>query len=745
MKLFYIFLAIFCSSLLNAQDCPSIEGGSSHTQGNLKANLLKSGEVYNQLFIKNGIGEDGSLDSRVYTPLIYSENIWIGGKTRAQSLNMAGGLYNKQDWTAGNLNYLGLTNSDKCDFYNQVFTVTKQDILKAIEITSNNGSCDDIPSSILNWPAKENPFLNYKDTDLSRVCFFDNDSDGIYNPCQGDLPTIPDQNVDVGMDFDMNTVPCSLSLYLINDNGSKHSTIETDAVKMDVEVYTFSYDIQELEDVIFTSYKYNNHGNEDLSDFYFSFWNDFEIGCKENDLLGCYPDYNMVYAYNNGEEICGQDAFEKEVPMIGISVLKGPDAPFIFANVNGKDTLLHPYLGSGIVDTVIEVGISSVSIPVDCFGQQCLPSYPTEFYNIMRGENLNGTPILDLNGNITSFPFNDDPSDPNGYNMCHSNEAPHTSLVSSFGPIIMQPGSINRIIKATIVTKDVDPSCPSIEPLLYKTKKAQDFYDKNFYNVSGPNAPNLQFEKVSDGIQISISDIPYNYLEPFEYEPQVSNPNYTFEGIKIYQVKSLNFDMTELENNELSYLLYQGDVSNNISNIYNWKPDFDGGTLNFVLDTKVIGNNNGIESEILFKYDYLNEKPYDPDQIYYFVAVSYAHNNYKSFDIATQEGQQYPYIETSCCKKVLRSDRATAVTNLSIEDDYSFKYAQNEFQIYDTKIDLKVTLFDIQGRATLDWHIRKNEDIKSENLSYLQTGIYFVNVHNVETGQNASHKILIIN
>ncbi|MDP4853682.1 MAG: hypothetical protein NWR22_10900, partial [Saprospiraceae bacterium] len=123
---------------------------------------------------------------------------------------------------------------------------------------------------------------------------------------------------------------------------------------------------------------------------------------------------------------------------------------------------------------------------------------------------------------------------------------------------------------------------------------------------------------------------------------------YTFEGYKLYQLANSSVTIADLENPDKSRLIFQVDLKNEVNRIFNWKTiDNPTGEEYYVPELKVEGGNNGIQHTFKIKEDQFSEgdRRLINHKKYYFVAVAYAHNNYRVFDPKAVLGQRKPYLE----------------------------------------------------------------------------------------------------
>lgn len=762
---FTLVLIVLSIPFVFAQDCDPFTASADVIHGKLKQTLLVGEDgLLNPLQIKIGIGPDGDLDTRTYVPLINSSNLWAGGLDPSGNIKLAAGEYNEQDWSPGPLDVFGATNTSTCNDWNRIWNVNKEEVLEAREIFLTNGPCEEIPPGILNWPARNNPNLSFLPLDQHFANFWDENGDGQYNPCDGDLPLVSINGCEAfSIEGFLEIMPSEFSFYVMNDNGSPHTVSFATPVQLEVHVTSFTFKSQEAEGIIFFKHKIINKASEDIRQMVFGQWLDFDIGCSTNDKLGSDEERQMLYAYNGSTEMgCGENSLEEKNIAVGFTYLRGPRGPFIIVEgSNGQDSLVHPPIGSGDFDTLVELRASSAMIPNDCFDPtqpfNCNPQTTSDFYNLLNARNFDGSFPLDNNGVSTSFMYSGNPADENQWSLCTDESIAETTGILSMSNILLQPQATNEIISAIYYTDDIDSDCPDVAAIKYKDDLVQSMYDNCFAHYAGPPAPEFQVVYSDVGVDIQLFDIPTEYRERVRqaFQGVHEDLNYNFEGIKVYQVASKNFDMDELDNPDLSVLVYQGDLVNDISDISNFKSDFEGAIQNWNQELKVEGNNEGIQIQFSLDYDFIRDQAIDMSDELYYVAISYGYNNYEDFDpmgivnadgstIAT--GQQYSYIESTCGLEVEESVISISQTNSPYNLGlYEYIYSDNVINLFNIEDDLTLQLYSIDGKSLEQWNANKGSSYTSSNLSEkLSSGLYFLQVRAVSSKSIGFHKTMVV-
>jgi hypothetical protein len=131
--------------------------------------------------------------------------------------------------------------------------------------------------NISEWPAAINPEI---------APFYDINSNGEYNPATGDFPLIKGDQ----------------AVYIVfNDDRGEHT--QTNGEKLGAEVHAMYYAFDRpndssLNNTIFASYQIINKSDNNYRDYYFGFYNDFDIGCPWDDYVGTDTVLNSMYGYN---------------------------------------------------------------------------------------------------------------------------------------------------------------------------------------------------------------------------------------------------------------------------------------------------------------------------------------------------------------------------------------------------------------------------------------------------------------
>ncbi|MFT6335969.1 MAG: hypothetical protein ACJATI_002724 [Halioglobus sp.] len=680
----------FSSPRLN---CQPAQANADLEINNVRARLLTGGDIWWNK-------EDGRYIVPKPAPgfdevsAIFAGGVWIGGVDPNGSLKLAGVQYAtgaNTDWYPGPLDDAGQTEATICENWDQFFSVKGADILKhiaAFDRGEEEFNCDEVIDAIKYWPARGNPYWNERYSfdipNQNLADFWDEDANGSYDPCQGDFPVIDI----VGCEAEnrgeaRELLPDEVVFWLYNDNGGSHNLTQATAIQMEVQVQAFGYATNdEVNDMTFYRYKLINKATDDIRNCYFAMWVDPDLGCDEDDYIGCDVERSLGYVYNEDatdgspgiECPSGALTYKNDVPILGIDYFRGPQSPRKFCrdendeiilNEDGTKCLEEVEIGTGEGDTLIELGMTSftyqnrgISDPPPATED---PQIDTEFYNILRGLWADGTAVTfgDSGFEPTSmdtvrYVFPDDPDDGTGWSMCTA-DLPFDDrrTVQATGPLLLQPGAKNELIIGAVFVPNIAYPCPSIDRLQFADDLAQALFDNCFNITDGPDAPDMYAVELdrqlvlllsNDSIEIESNNAKEEYLETDLQAPKGEMDSlYRFEGYKIYQLSNPNVSVQQLDNIELSRLIRQVDVKNGVDEIFNWSsvpnPDENRPPV-WIPERQVDGADGGIRHSFNVTVDQFanGDRTLINHKNYYYTVLAYAYNNYKQFDLDADEG-----------------------------------------------------------------------------------------------------------
>ncbi len=468
----------------------------------------------------------------------------------------------------------------------------------------------------------------------------------------------------------------------------------------------------EVNEATFYNYEIINRSTSTLHDTYFAQFADPNIGGSEDDYVGCDVSRGIAYAMNgdNYDASNGQEAgFGERPPAVGIQFIEGPYqdddgkdnigpvlsssgfwiSPSI-ADARADNGIVYSGLGTGYGDGIIDnermgmrkfmcynrIGTGGFLLNED-------PVTALHFYRNMTGYYKNGNhwnyggngiPQSGANPAVNMEYFFPGSSDPLGWGIANAgpqvpwseftmnNPPGDRRFMQSVGPFTLKPGGVNNLTLGVIYGRGED-YIDSRDKMIYASKKAQALFDNCFRIVEPPHAPRLLIRELENELILTI-DNPEgnNQFESYEAEDRAfivdhelgwqSTPYdkfYRFEGYQIFQVKHENVRVEEVLNSDLSRLAIQCDIENGISRIVNYKMDYELGVL--VPQLMVDGEDKGIRHSFNLKEDLFasgSDKTLVNHKTYHYIAVAYAHNEYKPFTTSglNRDGQTTPYISS---------------------------------------------------------------------------------------------------
>ncbi len=675
--------------------CANSESYIDQDINNVRARLLGGGDCWwdftNGRYIVPKVDPSSGQEE---VSSIFAASVWLGGLDPSGNLKLA-----CQDFrTAGENDFwpgplddkTGKTDAATCKSWDRHFKVTGDDIRKHLgNIRAGNLNPNDIPKSLRGWPARGNPFFLLEHrfelparTGLGLAGFFDANDDMLYNPLDGDYPSIEIRRCEPYSRY-----PDEMIFWIYNDEGAgqTHSKTGGKSIQMEVQVQAFSYQTADaLNDMTFQRYKLINRADEYIDSTYFAMWVDPDLGCHLDDYIGCDTATSLMYVYNQ-DETDGQPGancpstsgavptYGNNIPMLGVDYFRGPTK------------LIQIQLPDGqYKDTVVEIGMSSfMYYNNSAFGplpQTGDPEFPDHYYNYLLGRWRDGTRATkggsgyDPNStDYTNYLLPSSPNDPSGWSMCTANlPFGDRRTLQASGPFRLQPGTVNELIIGVPWVGDINMRCPDIELLLRADKLAQGLFDNCFERLEGPDAPTVDWVEMDRQLIAVLSNGPTSnnmdegyvqkdFLAPNRFttstDPAVrDSANFRFEGYVMYQLINPNVSTKDFGDPDKSRLVAQVDRRNNVSRIFNWEETVDPLHPNdptqkvYYPVEAVNGSNTGVHHTFSLREDQFavgNARQLINHKKYYYAVVAYAHNNYGNFKVVNgkTQGQQNPFLK----------------------------------------------------------------------------------------------------
>ena len=670
--------------------CANSEAQIDQEINNVRARLLAGGDCWwdftDGRYIVPKV-EPGS--GRPEVSSIFAASVWLGGLDPGGNLKLAcqdyrTGANPSNDFWPGPLDENGNTDRPICKNWDVHFRVTGADIEKHLtNLREGRTGATDIPRSIKGWPSKGNPYFievwgfDLPVTTQGLAGFYDKDEDELYDPLKGDYPSIEIRGCP------LDRYPDEMIFWIYNDQGggAPHTVTNGKTIQMEVQVQAFGYKTNdELNDMTFQRYKLINRATESIDSTFFALWIDADLGCAYDDYIGCdttllatrkkingvevvtFEPRNLMYIYNqdnlDGQPGCNCDAgtptYCNKIPLLGVDYFRGP----LDENANEIGMSSFVYYNNGSSQPPPPPGTTD-------------PGQDIQYYRYITGSWADGAPYT-IGGNgkggtiPTKFAFPSEPNNQAGWSMCSAGLPPaDRRTLQASGPFRLDPGATNELIVGVPWVPDIDYPCPDMEPLFRADQLAQGLFDNCFDLLDGPDAPTMDWIELNKEIVAVLTNvgISNNINEAYAEQDPIApaslpdqQRSYLFEGYKIYQLIDPNVSASDYDDPNKARLVYQVDVRNKVSKIFNWVQvrDQSGGPNNGKLvyypEEKVAGEDVGIRHTFSITGDNFavgNDKRLVNHKKYYFSSLAYAYNNYAGFDpLARPEvGQPRPYLE----------------------------------------------------------------------------------------------------
>lgn len=421
---------------------------------------------------------------------VFYGTFWVIGKDSLNRLVGASNYYDyAMDWGIGPVasNYSASFDS----VYKKVYKVSSQQIQEHVKDFKNSNFT---PSAeILQWPGNGNT-QNGESKILAN--FTDVNRNGVYEPRLGEYPTIcGDQE----------------ALILLNDDRTRDSFRICNKMKLEAQVRVFSFANKNniLDSTIFLRFSITNKSSQKYHDAIFSFYIDPNMGCYNNNHVGCDTTQNTFYTYkrienDNGcfpQKDFGNVRATQAVSFLNkkmVSFVKKTDHPFLPIGLSCN--LFRAYQEGRFYD-------SSAMIP---FGN----GYSGQF-----------NPI-----NPTKFLFHGTPTDSTTWSCIYPQNGPSLSadfylLIGSVSLDTFYPNETKSIDLAIIhVLKDsiekVNKPYDEVNDLLREVGRVKDFYITEIENCgrvfnsvrSIENDPTKLYPNPTSGI-VSINSVKKQAVE----------------------------------------------------------------------------------------------------------------------------------------------------------------------------------------------------------------------------------------
>jgi hypothetical protein len=510
-----------------------------------------------------------------------------------------------------------------CAAWDQIFKCNRQTVRKFKDDFEAGliTDCDAIPDEIKLWPGKGNPYLKQsskfaadpeavESVDNNLANFFDSDSNGIYNPCNGDYPLWAGTEKDLeceGTEININSGADQVLWWVSNDIGNLKTYSGVGApfvpgLGMEIHYEAFAYAATDAtNDMTFLRQRLYNKGSYILDQTYLAQWADPDLGNAGDDYVGCDVMRGLGICYNGDDFDEGNQGYGSNPPAIGVDFFRGPfpddNLDIIDWDLDCDGPTSNPPDNR---ERIVMSGFMYFNIGSD--GIRGDPNLPSEFYNYLRNKWKNGNDLTFGGAGISpatpntpralyAFPNVTESSDPYGF-ACGNRGCEETRscgaawnertagnppgdrrFLANNGPFTLKPGSRNECTIGIVWARaNSGGATGSFGKLLAADDLAQDRFNTCFKRNIGPNNPNLEISELDRKLLFTIDPdtivksplmTTESYLE--QNRSVTGGPNnedvyFRFQGYKLFQLVDDKVSVQDLDNPDKARPL-DGDVN----------------------------------------------------------------------------------------------------------------------------------------------------------------------------------------
>ncbi|MBL0047623.1 MAG: T9SS C-terminal target domain-containing protein [Bacteroidetes bacterium] len=626
---------------------------------NVRTKILGGGDMWWDLKdVKYEIPKDSKKHS------LFAGSLWIGGYTNG-NLKVAAMTYRQSgnDFWPGPLDGTASVDATVCAQYDKHFVITRKEVQ---EFVSNWSPGVGVPASIEGWPA----FDRFNNAGITQPLapFYDKDQNGEYNPSDGgDYPGYSLNNEMGNCKTEAQLFGDRTLWWVFNDKGNVHSESETPQIGLEIHAQAFAFQTNdEINNMTFYQYQVFNRSTDNLQECYLGMWVDPDLGNPNDDFIGCDVARGLGYCYNGDadDDGNGENSYGLNPPAIGVDYFQGPLADFDQLDNPADSTFNGTGYGDGIVDNE-RLGMEKFMFYRNDFSLEGNPSQQIHYYNYLQGKWKDNNPITyGGTGHLSStilcdfmYPGDTDPN--NSTPWFQTGTAYDGRFMHSSGPFTLQPGAVNLVTVGAVWARTSSGGpMESVNLMKAADDKAQRLFDNCFKVLDGPDAPDLSFRELDREIIVYIKNKPNSNNAQDKYlevDPTITSPPglippydpyYRFQGYQIFQMRYPESSIADIYFPDLARLVAQCDIKDGVTQLTNFK--FDASINANVPQIEVVGADNGITKSFRLTQDMFatGDKRMVNHKSYYYFALAYAYNNYKTYDQGNPnsfDGQKAPY------------------------------------------------------------------------------------------------------
>jgi hypothetical protein len=434
-KLFYYAVSFIITGIptLQALAQPAFNTKEFIDINNIKAAALVHGDLWWDPAITYPLCEFPKGSGK---NIMSASSIWMAGYDNNNVLHVSAQTYRQtgSDYWPGPLDGNDSVTYATSTNWAKIWKINRTDIMGFQAISTH--TVMNTPAAILEWPAKNNPYAAGAGsvaltitTDMAP--FVDVNSDGNYNPLDGDYPDMKGDQ---------------MLWWVFSDNGSSHNNAFNGGHPLKAEVHAKAYAFKKntlVDNVVYYEMKVTNKSASNYSGFRFGIWADADLGNSQDDYVGFDATHRMGIVYNGKST----DAiYGSQIPVAGVTFLKMP----------GDNMPSYQPAGSFMT-------YNNDNSPLGN------PEKDSNYNNYLRSLWLNGAHLKNTfkgpgiastgygSGNDVNYIFPGDPSKSNEWSECISgnfpgdrrfivatndyNFASNTSTTVAFALVVTQPGN----------------------------------------------------------------------------------------------------------------------------------------------------------------------------------------------------------------------------------------------------------------------------------------------------------------
>ncbi|MDP4176205.1 MAG: T9SS type A sorting domain-containing protein [Bacteroidota bacterium] len=253
-------------------------------------------------------------------------------------------------------------------------------------------------------------------------------------------------------------------------------------IGLEVQVTSFAYSsVPELQDAVFRRYRIINKSVYNITDMYFSYFGDPDIGSWMTDYVGCDTSLQMGYGYNS---IAAENDYSGIPPAIGYMLLSGPIVP------DNESRAIFDFKWRR---NFKNLPMTSFTPLVKDYYNPPIPMVPRstsdDIYKIVRGQNYNGENMTDpVTNKVTLFPLTGDPEKEKGWyegKGWPGGPEPYSRwLTVNTGPFIFASKDTQEVVVAMVVARG-SSYLNSVTELKNKAAAVRNFYFNNLITSAG--------------------------------------------------------------------------------------------------------------------------------------------------------------------------------------------------------------------------------------------------------------------